>query len=229
MIITEGYSKTDFAQMLFDVTDVGDKKNVIDVFPGLKTYPEFNVKVLDDEEKVIDKNCLLKYIFLVYDKESPVVKQHENLIKRKLEAAQMAGFEPDEEGYFKPGVDAAMKGLNDKVNAMIIRFCRLHSGAVYSALVTVNEAYYYKLQLTLSTPADHKNKSEIELEKIKGELWKQARSMMGDITELTKEVLNEDNSPYLKKDLFCLIDRESMELNLTPEKMAQRGKVEATK
>lgn len=227
MIITEGYSKTDFSQMMFDITTVTGKKNVLDVFSSLKIYPDFTQIIVDKDGDVIDKNALLKYIFLVYDRESPVVKQNDNLIKRKLEAAQMAGFPTESEGFFAPGVDAAMKGLNSAVNAMIIRFCRMHSGALYSALVTVNEAYYYKLQLTLTPSEEHKTKSEIELEKIKGDLWRQALVMMKDIAELTKDLLAQDNSPYLKKDLFCLIDKETLELNLTPERIAIRGKVEA--
>lgn len=211
--------------MMFDVTEIEEGQHVLQVFPALQTFPEFKEQFEEIADEQIDHDMLLKYIFLLYDHESPL-RQHDNLIKRKLEAAQIAGFQVDEKGFFEPEVDAAMKGFNKNVNAMIIRFCRMQGSSTYSALVTVNEAYYYKLQLVLSAPSDHKNKSEIELERVKGQLWQQSKEMMVDIAQLTKDLLNEDNSPYLKKDLFCVIDKESQELLLTPEKMAQRGKVE---
>lgn len=225
MILKEGYSKHDFDLMMYNVMEIPDGTSVIDAFPEFKIYNEFS-DTLELEEQGVDVDLLMRYIILLYDHHSPL-KQHANLIKRKLEAAQMAGFETNSEGYFEEVVDAAMKGLNPLVNKMIIRFCRMQGSSIYSALVTVNEAYNYKLQLTLSAPGDHKNKSEIELEKIKGQLWDQAKAMLVDIERLTRDLISEDNSPYLRKDLFCVIDRDGQELMLTPEKIAARGKVEA--
>lgn len=225
MIAPEGYGKQDFERMMFNVMDVPEKKDVLEVFPELKSFIEFTA-VIEYEDEIIDKNKILKYVFLLYDHNSPL-KQHDNLIKRKIVAAQIAGFKTDKDGYFEPAVDLAMRGLLPEVNRMIIRFCRIYGSAIYSALITVTEAYYYKLQLTLSPSSEHKTKSEIEIEKIKGQLWLQSKEMMLDINQLTKDLLNEDNSPYLKKDLFCVIERESQDLLLTPEKIAKHGKVEA--
>lgn len=211
-----GYSAEDFQQMMFNVMAVDKDKNVYDAFPVLASYPEFLMLT------GMDHNKLLKYIFLLYDRKTPL-KAIDDLLKRKLEAAQMAGFEVDKSGYFAENVDRMMKGFNSDANKMIIRVVRMQHDVTFATMVTGYESLYQKLELTLSAAADAK-KSEVEVENLKGKLWEQAKKMRDDLNMMSADLLNDDNNPYLRKDLFCTIDRESQELLLTPERMSQRGK-----
>lgn len=215
--ITEGFDPHDFAHMMFNVMAVPAGKAMIEAFPVLTKYPEFTI--LTD----LDHDSLLKYIFLLYDKKTPL-KKIDDLIKRKIEAAQMAGFETDRNGYFNKDIDAAMKGFNEDVNAMIIRLLRIQHDVTFATMVTGYESLYQKLALTLSATSAFEKKSDVEMEKIKGGLWEQAKKMRDDLNQMADDILNYDDNPYLKKDLFCVIDRESEELMLSPEKISQRGK-----
>lgn len=208
------YKVEDFAYMQFNVMLVPKDRNIMDSFPLLKQYDEFNCPAGD-----VDKNSLLRYICLLYDRKTPLLK-NDNLVKRKIEAAEMAGFTWNEEGVLPGPVDRVMKGRSQAANNMIIRIARIQGNTKFAALVTGTEAYYTKLTSILNSSAAE-NKGEAETEKIKGDLWKQAKEMEKDLSSLAFELLNEDNNPYLKEDLFSKVDSEASQmLMLSPEKIA---------
>jgi hypothetical protein len=219
-MIQDNFSNEEFSTMLFNVMNIPSGKTITEVYPELAKYPEFgNYTGMEPE-------TLLRYVFLMYDRHTPL-KKVDDIISRKIQAAQIAGFEPNEKGYFDRLVDDMMRGFNADVNKMIIRALRLQHDITFSTMVTGNEALYQKQELILSAADEGEKKSPVEIEKIKGELWKQAKAMRDDLDKLALICLNNDNNPYLKKDLFCVIDRESQQLNLTPERVAQRQNAEA--
>lgn len=187
----------------------------MEAFPRFQLYPEFRTEV-----EGIYKDQLLRYICLLYDRKTPLTK-NDNPVSRKMEAAQLAGFKWDEQGALSQDVAEMMYGKNSDVNNMIIRFARLQHNTKFSALITGTEAYYNKLVNILNARGSS-SKGTAEVEKIKGELWKQSREMEEDLSKISLELLNGDNSPYLKEHLFSIVDRESSQmLMLTPEKVAQ--------
>lgn len=216
-VVVDAYKPEDFEQMLFNVMAIKEGDSILEAFPRLQQYPEFRMEV-----EGVDKDQLLRYICLLYDRKTPLTK-NDNVVSRKMEAAQLAGFKWDEQGQLPFDTSEVMYGKSFEANHMIIRFARLQHNTKFSALITGTEAYYNKLVNILNARAGS-SKGSAELEKIKGELWKQSREMEEDLSRLSLELLNEDNSPYLKAHLFSIIDREASQmLMLTPEKVAANG------
>lgn len=221
--LSDNIHDEDFQAMTYNVMAVPLDENILDHFPSLKMFKEFEPTFLEDEG--IDHNSVLRYIFLMYQKRTPLMKI-DDLIERKLEAARMAGLPFDENGMPHPYIDQMLKGQLFIISEMIIRLVRMQGNLKFASLMIGTEAFYKKHQAILAdVDMDGINKSETDIEKVKGELWKQALQMQEQLDRLALELLNEDNNPYLKEDLFCIVDREQSKLSMpTPERIAAYGK-----
>ncbi len=169
----------------------------------------------------LDKDKLIRYICFYYDPYSPS-SQIKDYVKRKLWCACMAGFEYDQDGMFSETVDDMLRNKNREANLMIIDFIIEFNDIDYSAIRVGTEAYNNKLFQINNLEVASKTKNEVELEKIRGELWKQALTMQKDIHEMTERFLKDD-SKLLKKDLFCVINKSGTSLKLNPESRAKKS------
>ena len=169
----------------------------------------------------IDKDNLIRYICLYYDPYSPS-GQIKDYIKRKLWCAVMAGFEFDDDGMFNVDVDDMLRNKNREANIMIIDFIIEFNDIDYSAIRVGTEAYNNKLFQINNLDVSSKTKNDVEIEKIRGELWKQALAMQQDIHIMTERFLKDD-SKLLKKDLFCVINKSAASLRLNPESRAKKS------
>jgi hypothetical protein len=202
----------DFETLTYNVMKYKNDVNLLSRFPtlnGIKSFREYGG----------DRNKVIKYIVLCYDKGSPIMQRYlQDSVQRKVLSAQYAGFLSNKEGLFDDGVDAMMKCLDPTVNTMIIDFIRTFNDPTFSLLMTGLESYYQKLEQIIS--ADFGSKRDVfQIEETKGKLFKQAKEMSESLEEAARKILTDEN-PYLMRDLYCTIDNEMKNrLNITPERM----------
>ena len=206
-------SDKDFRDLLFPIMEKG-KGAILDRIPELKNAFHFKKYTLS-----LEKDAIIRYIFLVYDKRSPLQKSSDPL-KRKTMAAAYAGWEANDDGLFSDEVDKVMKCQNSAVNAMIVAFVRMFNDPRWTTLVAGNEALYQKMEAMISLGRGENEKETAAIEKTKGDLFNQIENMSIKLTDTVNSILNDEN-PLLRRDLFCTIDEEiKNRLNITPERMA---------
>lgn len=202
----------DFDALTYNVMRHKNDVNILNHFPtlqGIKSFRDYKG----------DRNKVIKYIVLCYDKGSPILTRYmQDSVNRKVLSAQYAGFDTDKEGLFEDYVDAIMKCQDKEVNTMIIDFIRTFNDPTFSLLMAGLESYYQKLEQIVS--ADLGGKRDVfQIEETKGKLFSQAQTMSKTLEEAASKILTDEN-PYLMRDLYCVIDNESKNrLNITPERM----------
>lgn len=223
------FNKDDYKHLRYNVMLHAQDANLIEIFPDFKANQEFHadLKFIDanGKEHRIDKSMAIRYMVNVYDPESPVKRKFPDDVTLRQQAALIAGFTHNEKGKFTDGVESLMRCTNSAFNGMLIRYLRLFNNPTYSMLVYTNQAFYNKLQTVLDVESQKgsgsKGKSELEYEKIRGELMKQADELLTRIDKYAHTLLRGDKNPFLQEDLFALVDEESRKLNLSPESMAE--------
>lgn len=218
------FGPEEFELMLFNPTTTKQGTDLLKI-PALSKIGNWqSVRLVPG----IDKNKLIRYICLYYDPYSPSaqIKQGEyageGYKKRKLWCAAMAGFEFDEDGMFNTDVEDALRNKNREANLMAIDFLIEFNDIDYVALRVGTEAYNNKLFQINNLDISSKTKNDVEIEKIRGELWKQALAMLQDLHTISERILKDD-SKLLKKDLFCVINKSAASLKLNPESRAKKS------
>lgn len=193
----------EFAQLMFDVSKVPDGADILKYFKELNRHKEFK----KDPGKGLDNNKVMAWVILVYDKNSPYRKKFNDILKRKVEAANDVEFPTIEGGAFESPVEDFLKGHNEDVNKKIVEYVRLHRSFKYSYLVTIESGYYAMMLNIIS--GDTK-----EVKKMK--------EVQEELEDALLEILNEDNNPYLRDTILRYIEDER--LNLRPEDIAQKAR-----
>jgi len=211
----ELFSNKDFEELTYPMMEVKPDVNLLAKFPTLgaiKSWKEYQGR---------DKNILIRYIVLCYDRTSPILKKYQqDDVKRKTISAEYAGWQADSEGIFDDYVDEILKCRNETVNSMIIDFIRTFHDPSWALLVVGLEGYYQKLQTMIQlTESVGSKRDAFAMEETKGKLFKQAQEMSISLENTANKMLNDIN-PYLRRDLFCVIDQESKNrLKISPERM----------
>lgn len=198
-MITE-YTEQDFQGMMFKVNEIPLTQDIFTYFPVLSKHKEFSLSV------TVDRNFLLRYLFLVYDAKSPF-RTIDDLNRMKLTVLDYLNINIKEEPEWMDYVLCK----NDNFCDMIIRFCRMQNSPDFAELVIYKESYYEALRAqmgTFKTPLDEKNHLANTAKKKE------------NIRELEKVFLVGDTSVQLLKQLNEEIEHES--LDLRPEDIAEK-------
>lgn len=203
----------DFSTLTYNVMKHKTDTNLLRIFPTFESIEPF-------KQYKGDVNRVIRYIVLCYDKGSPILNRYmQDDVKRKVLAAQYAGWQCNDEGLFEDEVDKIMKCLNAEVNAMIIGFIRTFNDPNWALLMTGMESYYQKLQQIMNADFGDMKRDIFQIEETKGKLFKQAQDMSKSLDAAASKLLSDEN-PYLRRDLYSTIDQESKSrLNITPERM----------
>lgn len=200
------YLPEDFGMMNFPVNKIKNEEGkVFSIYPSLGALRSW-------KKKMDDKHHVMVYILAFYDRLSPAQKIRE-ITKRKIWCACYAGWEVDDEsGLFIDAVDDILKCRNRIVNDMIIDYLRIDGDADWMMLCVAWETYCNKM-VNLTTQEDSTKKTNIELEKVRGDVFKHAITLKNDLKQIADEFLMEHN-PLLRRDLFCAIDKSERRENL---------------
>lgn len=209
------FKAADFDALQYNIFGLPKSTNLIHQFPELAKIESFRTSKLK-----IDKNLVIRYIILAYDRNSPaeVITDYQ---KKKMWCAMYAGFQPYPiSGLFEKPVDEMLKGLNKEVNDMIISYLRESGSNLYAQLKIGTDAYYNKLAQMQNQNQGETNKTDLELERIRGQVWEQCNKMETDLEKLAERFLK-DKSPFLKESLFCTINNDAKKnLMISPEQRA---------
>jgi hypothetical protein len=211
------FNANDYKLMRFNPMGTDKTKTMLDNFPSLARFLSFG-KLNGTYGKDADK--VVKYILLCYDPNSPAVTQIPDIFRRKSWCGYAAGFDTDKETtVFTERYYKAINCEIQEVNLAILDFCSLFGSLTYTSLVAGSEAIFRK-QRTMSEIVDDDKKTVLDLEKTRGELWKQIQAMQKDLQALELQYLTERNT-YLVADLYRLVNEEVYKrLSLTPERRA---------
>ncbi len=183
------FRSQDFKEILFPVHTLTMSMHLFDTFPNLLDYEEFGKKLPPE----LPINKVFKYIVYVYDSRSPFYTQIEDLIERKKQAAKEVNFYLTEEGEFHPEVKAVLNCENKRVNAMILRYCRMQ-GKEFTNIVASTEAFY---QINLKLLSNDKDSDAKE----KAALDDQATKMAKRLNDKVREFLRQETAKGLEEDL----------------------------
>lgn len=207
------FKKEDFDKLMFKVHEVPSKEAVLSHFDKLAECPEFLLE-LDSLEK--HRSKIIKYIVYVYDRNSPFLKI-EDIVQRKVKAALKAGFKAKiqkNRRVFDIHVDQMLKGYNQNVNKMIVRYCRMQKSKKYMILVAMEEGFWGSLDRALTRSS---NEAQTDI-KIRQQILAEEEKNANKIERLTLELLSEDNNRNLMDTLYEVVDEENKrQLRITPE------------
>jgi len=197
--LIENFAENEFKDMMFDVSVVQPPKHVITAYPRLRKIKEFKTKFTR-----LNKDKVVRYIMLLYDKNTPFRIKFNDVLIRKVEAAKGAGWEIVDQGLFHEDVERLLRGENKQVNSMIVAFVRLHRNFKYSYLIALEETFYrFLLEIIIG---ETKNLAQM-------------KSTQSELEEEVTELINQDKNPQLKQELLRYV--EESRLNLRPEDIAR--------
>lgn len=191
----------DWSQMMADTYNMLPKQDPREKFPEVFSFSEYWADTQD-----IDAKKVLRYIPLVYDKNSQLHKHYTDLYKLKIKAAELAGFIRQEDGRFLSNVEAVMTCANEVVNKMIIRYVTQHKNALYVRFVMYNELYFTEMEAML---AGRRNGKVSDFD-----------SLGDKLDSIRQQLFANDKSPQLSQDLQKFYFEEK--LLLKPEDIAKK-------
>lgn len=173
-------SKLDFTKLACNVMALQPKQDPLEVFDVLSKYEEFYAPT-----PMLNRKKILKYIVLVYDKNSPLHDEFKDMWRKKMFAADLAGFVKEENGKYLGKVEDMMKCKNTPVNSMIIRYVMLMRSSLYSKFTILQEVYFNVSEGLLggNTKIDDFNKINKELEQCESELLSNDNLLSDDLTK----------------------------------------------
>lgn len=198
------FQDSDYQGLLFNV-HANKGKDYLSVFPDLKLYNEFTYPI--DPEKY-NRNQIIHFIVLVYDKESPFRKKYSDITTRKIQCALEVGWKMQENGKFSDSIVAILNNGYSWYNDMIVAYIKLHYNSKYAFYVMLENIFYENLHKSFW--GDIKNKVS-ELKQIE-EAFGQAQ----------RELTANDNSKDLTKALYRKVQLEKVDFS--PEVIAQKLK-----
>lgn len=196
------YRESDYRLMLFNVSELQKYDDPLVFWPELRKIDELR---LAETGPNLPKDKVLRYIFLCYDRGSPVVIHNKDLIKRKYEAAILSGFELVDKKFEKQ-VEDVIKCQDPLVNEMICAFVRLFGDDDFAYITSLKDALYAILP-------------SVQLGEIKD--IDKVQKLKKEIDTVTEKILVRDNTNNLYLDLYKYIEREK--LGLRPEDMALKN------
>lgn len=158
------------------------KKSPLEAFELLQKHREFHVALL---HPATPKSKVLRYVVLVYDKNSPLHEAHTDLNKKKLAAAELSGFVKEPGGMYSEKVEEMFRCKDKDINPMIIRYITLSRSALYHKYTILNEFYTSVSVRMLAGEAkiDEFNKVNKELEICESELLSNDNNLHEDFTQ----------------------------------------------
>jgi hypothetical protein len=135
-----------------------------------------------------DKDSVIRYIVLLYDKNSPLVKRFSNLDTRKREASVIAGFNPED-----PSLKAYKDFQDQEFADMVVEFLIYQNNYIWTMLVS-NEQTFYEFQKTLLQESSmiRNDKDKINAIASKSKLMEESDKIVERINAYYKQIFVED-------------------------------------
>lgn len=184
MSVVDPY-KLNFSNMLCNVMSLAPKQNPLEEFEFLRKHKEFHEPLIQ-----LNKTKVIKYICLVYDKNSPLHDVYPDLNKKKIIACELATFVKEENGQFNGKVEDMIRcdsttETGKRINAMIIRYVTGMKSALYQKWVLYSELHTRESLKLLNgeSKIDNFKKISEELEECESQLLSNDNLLHEDLTK----------------------------------------------
>jgi len=184
------FKAEDFAGLPFPIHKADPNKSLFKQIPELRQIREFTDCANPDVDKIV------KYIILMYAKNSPLVKKFTDLGIRKSTAADMAGFEAD-----AAILPTLYEFIDIEISNMVIGFLRFQNDLVFAMLAS-NEQTFYEYQQTLMSQMlmIRNDKDKITALAVKSKLMDDSDIIAARIDKYYKQLYIDDKAiDYVKK------------------------------
>lgn len=135
-----------------------------------------------------DKDKVIRYIVLLYDRSSPLVRRFSNLDTRKREAAMLAGFNPED-----PSLKSYKDFQDQEFADMVVEFLIYQNNYTWTMLVS-NEQTFYEFQKTLLQESSmiRNDKDKINAIASKSKLMEESDKIVERINAYYKQIFVDD-------------------------------------
>lgn len=201
----------EFESMSFDIFNKVKNRSVFTTFPELK---EFFQDLLQTKQP-LNENKLVKYIIYCYDKNSPLHLYYNNILKKKQEAAILAGWKPDAFNDFSTDMQDLFANSNPVAIQMINRWVKAQNDLDYTHLVYLMEMYNNQM---LSATRYDKEASDVTTAKKWSVVHKDATNLLNEIKTLSEQLFKGDEEQV---DYISYIqEAERHQIKILPEHYA---------
>jgi Holliday junction resolvase RusA-like endonuclease len=206
------FKASDFDKLTFNVYRLDTtKRGLFDYFPILETYFKELVDELNDATE-LDYNVVLKYVIFMYDTRTPL-QYIDNILKRKMNAMELAGVPVDDSGNFIEAYISSFDGFSFEVNRIIVKYCRIQRNHDFSELKFYDDTFYSEMIYA---------KTESDATK-RGKILENITKSKEQIKVLQEKILMGDNAPRLVNYLLSEVEDDT--LGLRPEEIAEKCKL----
>lgn len=171
-----------------------------------KEYVEFNTPV-----RGLEANKILRYVILMYDRNSELREEYPNIHQRKAIAAQLAGFSLNKNRKFPEVIEEMLLGKIKEVNIMIVKYILLYPDPDALALEVYYEMIVRQSTLTMGKIADPREYKDI---------LANTENLRKKISELTQSVFGGDELNSIKRELYGMIEEKRTAIR--PEDIAEK-------
>lgn len=204
------FTAKDFSDFKYNVVGLTERQVVLEKFPELKKYPEFNPKLPALNHIKLAHDKMVRYALLMYS-DNVIHRLIPEFAHRKREAALLAGFTLEENGRFWEPVENMLYCKYDTVNDMAVRVASLTRSTVFSRLMSYNDAIITQQKELNSSKRDKKD------DKTK-DIIANIERLASLIKDLESELLSGDLNKDLLERLYSHI--EGISLGIRPEEIA---------
>lgn len=180
--------------MQYDIEKVGEGDDILDVFPALRRIPEFE-KYEAHREK---KNKYIKYILLIYSKDSPLVTAHPSipLQERKEIAALKIGYSRTKQRntFHNDTVKDLFQLQNKSVMEMALAYLKFQDEMAWAEKVALEESMWEALRIVMTPIKMDKDNDNIKGANLKDALRKQITEMRKRLQALELEIHNDQET-----------------------------------
>jgi len=176
------FKPEDFKNLKYNCYSVPKEKSLLEAFPELTRYTEFT-----DNAHGLGNDKVIRYVAYMYDKYSPLTSE-KNLLKRKMIAVSLAGFEMEDKKYPEE-IEQMMLGRNKHVNRVVCCFVRQQRDLQYTSL-TMGLTMFYDNISQLNKPSE--NEADMEELNRKSTLFNHTMKMIATLEETASEVFSGD-------------------------------------
>jgi hypothetical protein len=199
------FKNEDFRGLQFPIHKVDQSKDLLKELPDLKYIQEFVTADRPDRDK------LIRYIVLMYSKDTPLSKKFTDLAIRKKEAATLSGFDmvkdsipvplkplddPDEEDDRPEPVSLlqSIYNLSDEtIGQMVIGFLRHQDDLTFTMLASNEQTFYEYQQALMSEITDFRNDMDkMKALDVKTKLMDESDKIAARIQKYRKDLYVED-------------------------------------
>lgn len=197
-------SELDFSNMTYDVTAIGNK-NIIDAYPELADYEEFQ----DPKD-----NDLLKWVVILSDTNSPFMLSHKNFFKRgKAVYDYLKLKDNDLLEYIKDELPISKGHFRVKVQSMIYKYFIVMDENSYTTWLSLFLSFH-ELNMFSQIRLDFNDDKYEQKFKIREDILKQLPMKQKQLMEYEKVVFGDTK-------IKGIVAKQEAKVISWPEKMAK--------